>query len=118
MHYFTTFVNIPSFNIVYSINYITYPTISHMAIFFPKIARLYMQNTKKSLGARIQEIRKRHKFTQAELAEILDIDPKHMSKIECGNHFPSFELLDKIALALNTPIVEFFYNEHLQDRQN
>ena len=76
-----------------------------------------MQNTKYFLGSRIKEIRRRLNIKQSELAEMTGIDAKHMSKIECGRCFPSFELLDKIAIALNTPIVEFFYNEHLQNRE-
>ena len=76
-----------------------------------------MQKTKYFLGSRIKEIRKKLRIKQSELAELIDVDAKHMSKIECGRCFPSFELLDKISVALNTPIVEFFYNEHLQSRE-
>ena len=75
-----------------------------------------MQNTKQYLGARIQEIRRHRGLKQAELAEILGIDSKHISKIECGRCFPSFELLDKIAFALKTPVQDFFETEHLQDK--
>ena len=76
-----------------------------------------MQDTKKYLGARIQEIRKLHNIKQAELAEIVGIDSKHMSKIECGRCFPSFELLDKIAFKLNTPVADFLKTEHLHSRE-
>lgn len=77
-----------------------------------------MQNTKKYLGARIQEIRKLHGLKQNELAELVGIDSKHMSKIECGRCFPSFELLDKIAQSLNTPVASFLENEHLDERES
>ncbi len=76
-----------------------------------------MQDTKKYLGARIQELRKQQGLKQSELAELVDIDAKHMSKIECGRCFPSFELLDKIAFKLNTPISKFLETEHLHNRQ-
>lgn len=76
-----------------------------------------MQNTKKYLGARIQEIRKLHGLKQNELAELVDIDSKHMSKIECGRCYPSFELLDKIAQSLNTPVASFLESDHLEDRE-
>lgn len=76
-----------------------------------------MQNTKKYLGARIQEIRKLKGLKQNEFAELVGIDSKHMSKIECGRCFPSFELLDKIAQSLNTPVVLFLENDHLEDRE-
>lgn len=76
-----------------------------------------MSDTKAYLGARIQEIRKLQGLKQAELAELLDIDPKHMSKIECGRCFPSFELLDKIAAQLNRPVAWFLDLEHLENRE-
>ncbi len=75
-----------------------------------------MNDTKKYLGARIQELRKKLGLTQAALAELVEIDPKHMSKIECGRCFPSFELLDKIAYKMNVPIGDFFVVEHLHNR--
>ena len=76
-----------------------------------------MNNTRKFLGPRIQELRKQRGLKQSELAELVGIDSKHMSKLECGYCFPSFELLDKIADALNKPVGEFVNVEHLQDRE-
>lgn len=72
--------------------------------------------TKKFLGARIQEIRKQKGLKQSELAELIEIDSKHMSKIECGRCFPSFELLDKIANVMNLPVSYFLEIEHFEDR--
>ena len=77
-----------------------------------------MADAKKYLGKRIQEIRKKNGLKQSELAEIVEIDPKHMSKIECGRCFPSFELLDNIAQKLNTPVSDFLETEHLQSRKD
>ena len=76
-----------------------------------------MNSTKYFLGLRIKEIRTHLNIKQAQLSEMVGIEPNHISKIECGRCFPSFELLDKIATALNTPIIEFFSNEHLQNRE-
>lgn len=75
-----------------------------------------MYDTKKYLGARIQEIRKIQGLKQTELAELVGIDSKHMSKIECGRCYPSFELLDKIALALNKSAADLLETEHLHSR--
>ncbi len=75
-----------------------------------------MRNTKQFLGARIQEIRKSLGIKQSELAEKVGVDPKYISKVECGRCFPSFELLDKIAETLDKPVVDFFSTEHLIDR--
>lgn len=76
-----------------------------------------MEVTKVLLGSRIQELRKVCRLTQAQLAEIIGIDEKHMSKIECGRHFPSLELLNKIAEALDKSLEDFFIVEHLQNRE-
>ncbi len=43
-----------------------------------------MGNTKQFLGARIQEIRRQKGIKQAELAEMIGVDSKHISKIEQG----------------------------------
>ncbi len=76
-----------------------------------------MTNTKQYLGARIQELRKHKKLKQSELAEIIGIDAKHMSKLECGRNYPSFDLLDKIAQALNSTPSELLDTEHLVARE-
>ncbi|MBR1424997.1 helix-turn-helix transcriptional regulator [bacterium] len=75
-----------------------------------------MSDTKKYLGARIQEIRRKSGLKQSELADIAGIDSKYISKIECGRCFPSFELLDRIAEILQKPVGDFIYTEHLQSR--
>lgn len=69
-----------------------------------------MQDTKKFIGARIREIRKQKGLKQSELEELIDIDPKHMSKLECGRCFPSFDLLGKIAQKLDKSVADFFCN--------
>lgn len=75
-----------------------------------------MTITKNSFGKRVQELRKARRLTQEQLAELIDIDVKHMSKIECGRHFPSIEILNKIAEALEKPIQDFFIDDHFQER--
>ncbi len=63
---------------------------------------------KKELGKKIQELRKSKRITQDVLAEQIGIDPKNVSKIENGNHFPSAETLTAIAKALDVDIYELF----------
>ena len=77
-----------------------------------------MGNTKQLLGARIQEIRKQKGIKQAELAELIDIDSKHMSKIECGRCYPSFEVLDKLSDKLNVPVSYFLELDHLKTKES
>ena len=66
------------------------------------------QSTKKLLGVRIQELRKLRKLTQAQLSQKVDIDAKHLSRIEVGKSFPSLDTLEKIANALKVELQAFF----------
>ena len=63
---------------------------------------------KKELGKKIQQLRKKKNYTQDILAEKINIDPKNVSKIENGNHYPSAETLTAIAKALNVEVYELF----------
>lgn len=63
---------------------------------------------KQDLGQRIQKLRKDKKITQEQLAEMVGIDPKNISRIEKGNNYPSAENLTSIAKALNVDIYELF----------
>lgn len=64
--------------------------------------------TRELLGARIKELRKKRGLTQEKLSEIIEIDPKHLSRIEVGKSYPSFETLDKISNALQVELKDFF----------
>ncbi len=63
---------------------------------------------KKDLGKRIQALRKSKKITQERLAELINIDPKSVSKIENGNSYPSPDTLNAIANALGVEVYELF----------
>ncbi len=73
-------------------------------------------NIKKDFGSRVKELRIKKGITQYQLAEMVAIDPKHMSHIETGRSFPKADLIEKLAKALNVEYIEFFKIEHLQDR--
>ncbi len=70
-------------------------------------------NIKKLLGRRIKEIRLSKNITQQQLAEMIDIDQRSMSAIECGTNFPTKNLL-KIANSLGVELKELFDYEHLE----
>ena len=63
---------------------------------------------KQDLGQRIQKVRKDKKITQEQLAEMVGIDPKNISRIEKGNNYPTAENLTSIAKALHVDIYELF----------
>ena len=74
-----------------------------------------MKSTKELLGARIKELRKACKFSQEELAEMIGVEPQHMSRVESGRSYPSLDRLEKISMALNVPRKDFFEFTHLAD---
>lgn len=82
---------------------------------YPKIKRGFM-NIKKDFGARIKELRSKRGITQYQLAEIVGINPKHMSHIETDRSFPKADLIEKFANALHIDYHKFFESEHLQPR--
>lgn len=76
----------------------------------------HLKNTKQLLGARIKELRKGRRLSQEELAELIGIEPRHMSRIEVGKSYPSLDRLERIANALNVDLRDFFDFGHLEAR--
>lgn len=58
-------------------------------------------NAENELGKKIKELRKAKGFTQQHLAELADIDDKHLSKIENGIHEPTYKTLKKLSEVLD-----------------
>lgn len=58
-----------------------------------------MDNIKNLFGQRIKILRKKRNLTQSQIAEMVDVDAKHISCIENGKNFPSPELIAKFANA-------------------
>lgn len=71
---------------------------------------------KKLIGMRIKELRNKCGLTQSELAEMVGIDPKHQSCVENGRNFPSADLLEKYAQAMNIDISILFNIHHIKER--
>ncbi len=72
---------------------------------------------KKSFGARIKEIRESRSLNQEQLAELLNIESRHLSRIETGKCFTTIENIQKIATALNVDIQQLFNFEHKNNRE-
>lgn len=77
-----------------------------------------MQTRKKALGLRIKEFRERKNLTQEKLAEMVGIDPKHLSRIENGRNYPSVDTLEKLVDNLNVTFEDIFEFGHLTDRHD
>lgn len=56
----------------------------------------------KTLGRRINQLRKSKGITSERLSEICEVNPTHMRKIESGGSYPSLPLFLKICNALET----------------
>ena len=72
---------------------------------------------KKSFGEKLKRIRNKRKLTQEQLAEIIDMSPKNLSKIEVGTSFVSSETLEKIMFALNVTAEELFANDYIKTQE-
>ena len=74
-----------------------------------------MSNIKVLFGRKIKEFRKRRHYTQAQLAEMVNVDDKHISCIESGKNFPSPELIERFSRALSVEPNDLFEFYYLQD---
>lgn len=68
------------------------------------------------LGCRIRELRKSKNYTQDRFAELIGIDAKHLSRIECSKTQPSLNLLKKISCVLEIDISDLFNNKHFKNK--
>lgn len=76
-----------------------------------------MASVKKLLGRRIREIRKLRGYTQEQLAELLEISPPSISKIENGVFQPSEENLENIAKVLNVEIFKLYMFDRFEEKE-
>lgn len=77
-----------------------------------------MKTTRELLGARIKELRKLKGLSQDQLSEKIDIEPKHLSRIEVGRSYPSLNTLEKTAKALNVEIKDLFeFTHHAENKE-
>lgn len=67
-----------------------------------------MKSGKEKLGSRIKAFRKAKGLSQEQLAELVGIEQKHVSRLEVGTSYPTIDRLEKIAVALDVPMGSFF----------
>lgn len=66
----------------------------------------------KAIGLKIKERRQTLGITQEHIAELLDVNPSHISNIECGRANPSLTALVKIANILECSVDYFISGEY------
>lgn len=69
------------------------------------------RNTPKEMGQKIQLARKEAGYTQDELAELLDINPKNLSAVERGALGLSIERLCTISMALHVSVDSLLFSQ-------
>lgn len=72
------------------------------------------EQIRKSIGATIKAARVNKGFTQAILAEKVEMDEKQLSRLESGKHFPTLRTLLSIINVLNMHLADFDQLEQLQ----
>ncbi len=75
-----------------------------------------MDTIKKSFGSRIKEIREKQGLSQEKLAELINMESRHLSRIETGRSFTTLENIEKIAKTLNVEIEDLFCFRHKQNK--
>ena len=80
-------------------------------------SEVYM-NIKNLFGRKIKEYRKKKNLTQAQLAELVNVDDKHISCIESGKNFPSADLIERLATSLGVEPKDLFEFYYLQDTED
>ncbi len=75
------------------------------------------ETTRKAFGKYIQMHRKKHKYTQQELADRLGVTSKTVSCTERGETFPSYENIFRLAKLLDMSLDEFVFGySRFQDK--
>lgn len=72
---------------------------------------------KKAFGEKLKRLRKNRKLTQEQLAEMIDIDPRNLSRIEVGLSFVKADTLGKILNALDVTTEQLFSNDHIKPKE-
>jgi transcriptional regulator with XRE-family HTH domain len=68
-----------------------------------------MANIKEILAANLRENRRKKGLTQEKLAELADMSLHYLATLELGNNFPSGEMIEKLAKALDIQAFQLFY---------
>ena len=67
-----------------------------------------MTDITKIFGKRLQQLRKMRRLTQAQFAEMVDLEVSTISRIEKGSQFPKAENINKFVRVLNVDIKDFY----------
>jgi transcriptional regulator with XRE-family HTH domain len=72
---------------------------------------------KLKIGQRIKELREQTEMSQKDLAYAADLDRSYIASIENGQRNVSIINIEKIAIALNVTVKEFFKSNYFENTQ-
>jgi transcriptional regulator with XRE-family HTH domain len=75
-------------------------------------------NVKLKIGQRIKDLREKAEMSQKDLAYTADLDRSYIASIENGQRNVSIVNIEKIAVALNVTLKEFFNNNEFEKHTN
>ncbi|TAD85862.1 MAG: XRE family transcriptional regulator [Bacteroidetes bacterium] len=70
---------------------------------------------KLKIGHRIKELREKAEMSQKDLAYAADLDRSYIASIENGNRNVAIINIEKIAVALNVTVKEFFKSNNFEN---
>jgi transcriptional regulator with XRE-family HTH domain len=73
------------------------------------------QDIRKSFGKRLKQLRKQKRWTQKELAAMVNIGFSQFNKYECGLHIPPAEKLIELARLLDTSVDYLLSGDNAED---
>lgn len=76
-----------------------------------------MTNIRTVLAVNMKTRRKELEISQAELAEKIGTSPNYISKIEAEKQFPSVQMIEQIAGALECDSLDLFSNEKNEEKR-
>ena len=76
------------------------------------------EELKSLFGKNVRNLRKKYKLTQENLAELIDIEPANVSKMENGTHFPSLRTLTRLINILGLDISNLFEPNFSKENKN
>ena len=69
-----------------------------------------MTNLREIFAHNLKEKRRKRGFSQAKLAEMVNVSVHHIATIETARNYPTLDLVERMANALNIEIYELFIN--------
>lgn len=109
-------IDITSLNVECQIIFYIFCPFKKKNIILPLNQGKIMDNIKKRFGSKIKEIREKRGLNQEQLAELIDMESRHLSRIETGKSFTTLENIEKIAKILDVNINTLFSFEHKKDK--